>query len=84
MGLEEIIGFAGGALTTIAFLPQAVKAFRSKSTKDLSLPMYLLFTAGVFLWAAYGFLIESWPIITANSVVFVLALSVLALKFRYG
>jgi MtN3 and saliva related transmembrane protein len=79
----SLIGFLAGACTTIAFLPQAVKAWKTKSTKDVSLAMYIILCTGIVLWLVYGLLIGSKPVIIANAVVIVLALSVLGLKLRY-
>lgn len=78
------LGFAAGILTTIAFAPQLVKAITSRSTKDLSLPMFLIFTAGVLLWLLYGVAIGSLPVIAANGVTLVLAGWILVLKLRFG
>ncbi|MFP4163206.1 MAG: SemiSWEET transporter [Chitinispirillaceae bacterium] len=82
-GIWEITGLAAGALTTASFLPQVIKTYRSRSAKDLSLGMFSLFTLGVFLWLIYGIAIKELPIIAANAVTFVLALSLLVSKFRY-
>ncbi len=73
-----------GTLTTMAFLPQVIKTWRSKSVKDISFGMFLLMTAGVFLWMVYGFCIGSLPVVLANAVTLVLNLIILALKVRYG
>ena len=83
MDYVTIIGFAGAIFTTTSFLPQAIKAWKTKQTKDISLGMYMLFLMGVLLWMAYGILISSLPIIAANAVTFALVLSILILKIRY-
>ncbi len=80
----EILGFIAAACTTIAFLPQAVKTWRDKQTKDLSLPMFLIFSLGIALWLIYGFLILNWPLIIANSITFVLSGTILYHKIKYG
>jgi MtN3 and saliva related transmembrane protein len=77
------LGIAAGALTTIAFVPQVVKAWRSRSTRDVSLGMFLTLCAGVALWLVYGFLVDDLPLILANGVTFCLAAAILALKLRY-
>ena len=82
--MSEIIGLVAAACTTISFLPQALHAFRSRSTKDISLPMYLILTFGVALWFIYGLLIHSLPVILANAVTFMLAFSILSLKIKHG
>ncbi|HJN57107.1 MAG: SemiSWEET transporter [Candidatus Woesearchaeota archaeon] len=83
MSYIETIGFTAAALTTIAFLPQVIKAWKSKHTKDISLIMFIVLTIGIFLWVVYGFLILSMPVIAANVVTFVLALTILILKLKY-
>ncbi len=78
----EWIGSAAGILTTIAFIPQVVKTWRSGSAEDISLGMFLLFTTGVLLWLIYGLALQAMPIIAANSVTLLLALTILTLKVR--
>jgi len=72
-----------GALTTIALLPQVIKTWKSKSTKDISAVMFSTSCAGLLLWTFYGFSINSLPVIVANIVSFTLAFIILALKIRY-
>lgn len=81
-GLVEAIGAVAGILTTVSFLPQVVKSWRSGSTRDLSLTMFLSFCVGVALWLVYGALISSWPVVVANFITLVLAGFILALKIR--
>lgn len=78
------IGLAAGALTTVALVPQFMKAWKSRSTGDVSLSSYAILAAGVFLWLAYGLIIGDLPLILANIVSLVLCLGVIALKLRYG
>ena len=82
--ITTALGMLAGALTTIAFLPQVLKTWKSKSAKDVSAGMLATFTTGVLLWLIYGVLIESWPVIIANAVTLVLAGANLALKLKYG
>ena len=84
MDLTGIIGLAAGFLTTIAFVPQVTKVWRSKSAKDVSLKMFIAFSIGVALWLAYGIMLGEWPIIITNAVTLALALAVLAMKIKYG
>ncbi len=83
MNAVDFIGAVAGTLTTIAFVPQVVKTWRSGSAEDISLFMFLLFSTGVGLWLAYGIAIGSAPVIAANAVTLMLALSILALKVRH-
>ncbi len=84
MTFTDWTGSSAAALTTIAFIPQAWKVWRTHHTADISLGMYILFTLGVVLWLAYGIQIESWPIVIANSVTLLLAGSVLTMKIKFG
>lgn len=79
----KILGLLAGTLTTIAFIPQVVKTYQSRSAKDLSLVMFLIFFTGTGLWLTYGLLRNDVPVIAANSVTMVLAALMLVLKFRY-
>lgn len=80
MTSAEYFGYPAAFLTTIAFVPQAWKSWRTRDLSGISLPMYALFTLGVALWLAYGIMIASTPIIAANAVTFALAFLVLWLK----
>lgn len=78
------LGVTAGALTTISFLPQVIKAHQSRHTKDLSLAMLLLFSLGLIIWTTYGFLIGELPIILANGTTLLLLSYLLYLKAKYG
>lgn len=83
MNTTAILGYVAGTLTTIAFLPQVIQTWKTKSTKDISLVMFVTFCTGVFLWLIYGFLIGSYPVIIANIATFLLAMIILSLKIKY-
>ena len=83
MIFTEIIGFLAGILTTLALVPQVIKSWKTKHTKDVSLGWATILIIGVFLWMVYGILINSIPLIAANVLTFMLALIVLALKIKY-
>ena len=82
--LRELIGYLAGFLATVALLPQALKTIRERSTADISLGMYVLFTLGVTLWLLYGFLISSWPVMISNFFTLALSGTILVLKIRHG
>jgi MtN3 and saliva related transmembrane protein len=79
----KYIGFLAAFCTTISFLPQAIKVYRSKSTKDISLYMFLIFTIGTFCWLIYGIVISSVPIMIANTITLILSFFILIYKIRY-
>ena len=78
-----LIGLLAGALTTIAFLPQVIQTWKTKSTKDISLGMLLTFCTGVLLWIIYGILVKDIPLIIANIATLSLASTILWFKLKY-
>lgn len=80
----DLIGYCAATPTSIAFLPQVFKVWHSRSAKDISLPMYALFTVGTALWLAYGIASHSLPVIVANALTLALAIGVLIAKVRFG
>lgn len=82
--LVESFGSTAAICTTVCFVPQLVRVWRRKSADDLSLLMFLLFSAGETLWLIYGVCIHSYPLIGANAVTLLLALVILYLKLRYA
>jgi MtN3 and saliva related transmembrane protein len=79
----EIMGIIAGGLTTTSLVPQVVKTYKSRSAADLSLKMFSLFSLGVLLWLIYGFINKDLPLILANIVTLVLALTLLFFKFHF-
>lgn len=83
MNYIDLIGFSAGTLTTLAFLPQVIKAWKTKHTKDISLITFMALTIGVFLWLIYGIFIESLPVTLANGISLILVFTMLVLKIIY-
>ena len=81
--LIDLLGWIAGTLTTIAFFPQLLKTWATKSAKDVSLVMMITFSVGVFLWLLYGLAIQAMPVILANATTLTLALLIVILKIRY-
>jgi MtN3 and saliva related transmembrane protein len=81
---SEAVGLVAGALTTASFVPQVIKTWRTRSARDFSLPMLLLFTIGVALWLVYGVMIGSRPVIVPNVITLVLTAYILSVKLRLG
>ena len=79
----EWIGFVAAFCTTAAFVPQLVRVLKLRSAREISLPTFLLFSVGVFLWLLYGIYTNSRPVIASNMVTLVLSLSILFLKLRF-
>lgn len=83
MHSTELIGYIAAFLTTFAFVPQAYHSWKTRDLSGVSLPMYSIFSMGVAGWIAYGWLIQSWPVVIANIITFVLSCMVLALKLKH-
>ena len=82
--MSDLVGMIAGTLTTLAFVPQVWRVWKTRSTRDISLSMYLVFTTGVVFWLAYGLLLGAWPIIVTNVITLALTGTVLGLKLRHG
>jgi len=80
----SLIGILAGILTTLAFLPQVVKTWRTRSADDISVGMLLLFSSGLVLWLIYGIAIVSLPIILANVVTLLLTFAILLMKWWFA
>ncbi len=81
--VQDLIGTAAATLTTVSFVPQAIKTFRTRDVSGISLGMYSLFATGVALWLVYGLMLGEAPIYVANAITLALALAVLVMKLRY-
>ncbi len=84
MDITTLIGLGGAALTTLAFVPQVIRSYRTKRTKDLSLGWIFCLITGFIFWLTYGWLIRDLPLILANAFSFLLVLSLLIMKFKWG
>ncbi len=80
--LAEAVGMVAGLLTTVAFIPQVAKTWRTRSARDFSLNMLVLFTIGVALWLVYGIMIHALPVILPNIVTLLLSAYILSVKLR--
>lgn len=78
-----MLGFLAGTLTSASFLPQLIRAIRTKSLEDVSLGMLLTLATGIFLWLVYGILIGAVPVMLSNFVSFILVVSIIILKRIY-
>jgi MtN3 and saliva related transmembrane protein len=78
----EFIGYVAAVCTTAAYVPQAVKVYKTQRTNDISMFMFVLISTGVLLWLAYGIIIASIPMIIANTITFVLSLYIFIMKIK--
>ena len=77
------LGYVAGALTVTSFLPQVIRAWRTKRTRDLSLGSFALLTAASSLWIVYGALSRDWPVVATNSGMVMLTGALAVAKLRY-
>lgn len=82
--LIDSVGMAGAVLTTLCWLPQALKIIRERETRSISLFATGLFTLGMAFWLVYGVALIDWPLITSSLVTLALMLVILGLKLRHG
>jgi MtN3 and saliva related transmembrane protein len=80
----KLIGFAAATCTTVAYAPQAIKVWKTRSARDISLGMFLIMVLGLALWLIYGLLSGDGPLIASNAVTMLLAGGILVMKLRYG
>lgn len=80
----DFIGYIAASLTTVSFVPQVMKTWKSKHAADVSLLMYCIFTVGIVLWLIYGLLAHAWPVAAANVVTLILAGAILVMKIKWG
>lgn len=83
-GAIDLVGYAAATLTTLSWVPQLRRTWRTRSAADLSTSMLATFTAGVALWLVYGLAVGSSPVVAANGVTLALALTLVVLKLAYG
>lgn len=84
MNAVNLLGLVAGTLTTIAFLPQLLKTWESRSAKDISLSWIVTFSSGISLWLIYGLCIGALPVILANGITLVLTSVILVFKLKFG
>jgi len=82
--LTEFAGIVGAMLTTLCWLPQALKTVRERETRALSLSATAGFTGGMGLWLIYGLAIHDWPLIGSSAATLAVMAVILAMKLRYG
>ncbi len=80
----DLYGFVAAFLTTIAFLPQVLRTYKTKSADDVSILMLLMFISGLCFWIIYGSKLHSLPVVIANTITLILNSSILAMKLAYS
>jgi MtN3 and saliva related transmembrane protein len=80
----ESLGAIGAILTTVCWLPQAIKTLRDKDTRAISLLATAAFTLGMLFWLIYGIALVNWPLIGSAAIEFALMLVILSLKLKHG
>jgi len=84
MPYVTVLGMVAGVHTTVAFLPQVLRTWRTRSTADISLVMFLIYVTGIVLWLIYGLMLHDLPLITSNAVTLVFSGAILGLKLKHG
>ena len=84
MEWASLIGYVAACLTTLSFLPQAIKVIATRNTQGISGLMYIMFVCGLVMWLIYGVMIEDTAVSMANFMTLVFAMPILIIKFRRG
>jgi MtN3 and saliva related transmembrane protein len=77
------IGTGAAVCSMASFVPQVAKLVRQRDASSVSLRMYVVTVIGFSLWALYGLLLHSWPLIVSNLISLALSGVILILKLRY-
>jgi len=80
----EIVGHTGAFLSSVTFIPQVYRVWKTKSVNDLSMTMMLIVFTSTMIWLVYGVALMLWPVIVANSIICVLSLALIYFKIAYG
>ena len=83
MSWIEMVGHTGALLSSITFVPQVYKTWRSKSVGDLSMTMMLIVFTSTIVWLVYGIALDLWPVILANGVICFLSALLILFKLTY-
>lgn len=83
MDWHKIMGLTAASLTTLAFLPQVIKTYRSRQVRDLALTTTLMLTVGTILWFSYGVVKNDLPLMAANAVTLMLVAALLMMKLLW-
>jgi MtN3 and saliva related transmembrane protein len=79
----DIIGTVAGILVLSSFIPQLIKAYKTKKMSDVSIHLMILIASGMFLWVIYGFIRSDPVLIVTNATVFALYITLLVMKLSY-
>ncbi|HEY0529189.1 MAG TPA: SemiSWEET transporter [Gemmatimonadaceae bacterium] len=80
----RLLGYFAGTLTVVSFLPQVIRAWKSRQTRDLSMGMYTILITASSLWTIYGFIIHDRAVILTNVLMVALNLAIVTAKVRFG
>lgn len=80
----DVLGYVAGILVVFSLLPQTIKSWKTKSTRDLSLWRYFIYIVGLILWITYAVIIKNGPVALMNCICLILASSTFILKLKYG
>ncbi|MET0242527.1 MAG: SemiSWEET family transporter [Flavitalea sp.] len=79
----DFVGLFGAFLSSVTFVPQVYRAWKTQSTGDLSIWMILILMGNVSTWLFYGIVKNDLAIIVANSIILFLSLVLLYFKLTF-
>lgn len=78
------LGYIAALLTSVSFVPQAIRTLRTRDTQGISTGMYVTFVAGTATWLWYGIALRSLPVVASSIVTLLLSATILVMKLRCG
>ena len=81
--VSQWFGTAAAVLSTAAFIPQVLKTWKTKKAEDVSYALLVAFCSGCFCWVIYGYLIQAYAVLIANTITLSLNLVILGLKLSF-
>lgn len=79
-----LIGYMAGFCTTASFVPQVIRAWRTRHTDDLAWGWLIIFECGLAGWLTYGVVLHDWPMIFANTITITLCSALMVMKVRFS
>lgn len=80
---KELLAIAATLLVTGSYIPQLIRAYRTKSMRDVSLLFLLIILAGILCWVVYGIVIGDIIFIVSNGTILAFSICLIGMKLYY-
>lgn len=79
----DIIGICAGILVIVCLIPQLVHIVKNKSSKDVSMLMYVLLLVAQVLWGTYGVLKNDLQVQITNFISAIITSLIICVSLYY-